>query len=94
MRKENRIVAIPIDWRIIEDLILDKIVGLPKDAKIIGIHHEPCQMYDAIGIYSEKFRKVPDGIIPPTRHLLIETKYDEKKNRNVIRRLSLMKRER
>lgn len=92
MRKENRIVAIPIDWRIIEDLVLDKIVGLPKDAKIIGIKHEPCQMNDTIGIYSKKFRKVPDGVIPPNRYLNVETKYDEKKNKSVVSRLSLMKR--
>ena len=92
MREENRIVAIPIDWEIIEDLILDKIVGLPKDAKIIGIKHEPCQMNEMMGIYSKKFRKVPDGRIPPNRYLYIETKYDKKKNKLVVSRLSLRKR--
>lgn len=85
-------MALTIDWRIIEDLIIDKIEKMPKDAKIIGVHHQPCQMYDSMGIYSKKFRKVPDGIVPPTRYLEVKTKYDKRKERVVIYKMKLRRR--
>lgn len=74
MRGENRIIAIIIDWKIIKEFIVDKIKGLPKDVKIIGIRHEDYQMYDTIGLYSEKFDKIPDGIMAPIKEIKVSCK--------------------
>ena len=81
MRKENRIISICIDWRIIKEFIVDKIKGLPKDVQVIGIRHESYMMFDTIGLYSKKFDMVAEGTAPCPKHIKVEYKLDKDKKR-------------
>ncbi len=88
MRRENRIIAFVIPWKVIKDFIVDKIKGLPEDVEIIGIRHEEYQMYDTIGLYSKEFRIVPDGINPALKQMKLTTKLN-KKGKSVISKMEL-----
>ena len=87
MREENRVISIIIDWKVIKELIVDKIEGLPKDVRIIGIRHEGFMMFDTIGLYSKKFDKVPLGISPTPKELIITYKEDKINRRSIISKL-------
>ena len=91
MRRENRIVAIVINWNVIKEFLVDKIKGLPKDVEIIGIRHEEYQMYDTIGLYSKEFDKVPDGVNPETNIIKIKYKTDKKNRKSIIDGLEYVK---
>ena len=62
---ENKVLVFPIDWDIIQKLIVDKIKDLPKDAKIIGITRDDRKETELIGIYSDEFKNVPMGKLVP-----------------------------
>ena len=62
---ENKVLIFPIDWNIIQKLIVDKVKGLPKDAKIIGITRDGRSKTELIGISSEDFKSVPLGQLIP-----------------------------
>ena len=62
---ENRVLIFPIDWDIIQKLIVDKIKDLPKDAKIIGITRDNRKETELIGISSDEFKNIPMGELVP-----------------------------
>lgn len=62
---ENRLLIFPIDWDIIQRLIVDKIEGLPKDVKIVGITRDTRSGIELIGITSEDFKNIPIGQLVP-----------------------------
>ena len=64
---ENKLLIFPIDWDIIQRLVIDKIKGLPKDAKIIGITRDNRKETELIGIYSEEFKNIPMGELVPEK---------------------------
>ena len=84
-KRENRIIAIPISWEILQQFIVDKIEGLPKDTKIIGVRHETFSNYDAIGLYSKKFKVVPLGIQAPMENLRYELTIDKEGKSKISR---------
>ena len=62
---ENRLLIFPIDWNIIQKLLIDKIKDLPKDAKIIGITRDTRSGMELIGVTSEDFKNIPMGQLVP-----------------------------
>ena len=62
---ENRVLIFPITWEIIKDLIVDKIVGLPKDINIVGITRDGRNGTELIGIRSDEFKNTPLGELVP-----------------------------
>jgi len=69
MRKENRIIAIPIDWKLLKDFVIDRIEGLPDDVEIIGVKHNMFSMCDVIGLYSKEFKRTGEGVNPDFTHI-------------------------
>jgi len=87
-KRENRIIAIPISWEVIQQFIVDKIEGLPKDTKIIGVRHNTFSIEDVIGLYSEKFKVVPLGMQAPIEELNFESTIN-KEGKSKISRIKI-----
>jgi hypothetical protein len=79
---ENRIIAIPISWEVLQQFIVEKIEGLPKDVRIMGVRHDIFSNNDVIGLYSKEFQIIPLGIQAPIINIVYECSTNkEYKNR-------------
>ena len=87
--KENRVIAIPIGWEVLQQFVVDKIEGLPKDTKIIGVRHDTFSKYDVIGLYSEEFKIVPLGMNAEMKNIRYENIIN-KEGRSEISRMRIV----
>jgi hypothetical protein len=64
---------------------VDKIEGLPKDTKIIGVRHDIFSMYDVIGLYSKEFKIVPMGMSADMKNIRYENIIDKEGKSKISR---------